>query len=111
MTSRIAGRRPTSERATPHLDVWIEELAGHLEGDGRAALVDYLSGGDATLRPRWQTWLWKLLRREIVPNGEDVLAVSAWIVGRRATNVPKAAKKMAVRQMDGKTVRRQKEGR
>lgn len=73
-------RRPTSERETPNLDRWLAQLEARLAQDGaRPDLVSTLAQGRTELFPRWQTFLWKILNRKAIPDGENLLAISAWL--------------------------------
>ena len=77
---RQTGRRPTAQRPTPFLDVWLAELQQLLAGDRRRELIDYLAGNDPRIRQRWQNWIQKVMvTREMIPNGEDVLRIAAWM--------------------------------
>lgn len=81
---RNTGRQPNVLRQTPHLDAWLAELAAALAGRGsKAELARFLAGGDELKVKAWIGRMGKWRRRETIPNGEDVLAVNAWLARRR----------------------------
>jgi hypothetical protein len=77
-------RQLTTERATPHFDRWLARLTATLEAPGaRAELVRTLAQGDARQSRRWQVTLWKVFNQKMMPDGENLLAITAWMDAQR----------------------------
>jgi len=73
-------RALTSDRRTPHFDRWLDQLRRRLEPEGaRIDLIWTLSGGDTSKHPRWRMFLWKMFHQGLIPDGENLLAISEWM--------------------------------
>lgn len=70
---------------TPYLDAWREELRQAVDGHGkRTELAHHLAKQRDQPVHTWKMGLTRILNGSTVPNGETVLAISAWMKSRSA---------------------------
>ena len=71
-------------KPTPHIDRWRAETLRHLSDRGRKAeLALYLSSQYGRTQRSWQCSLTDVLGGRQIPNGELVLAITAWLQQQR----------------------------
>ena len=65
---------------TPYLDAWRESLRAATDGRGlKTELARFMAEHRDQPLDTWKVNIPKILRGATLPNGEDVLAISAWI--------------------------------
>lgn len=65
---------------TPYLDGWRARLEAATEGRGRKAeLARHLAAARGQSIQVWTVGIARILARRVIPNGEDVLEISAWM--------------------------------
>jgi len=70
---------------TPYLDAWIDSLRAATDGRGlKTELACFMAATRDQPVHTWKVNIPKILRGASIPNGEDVLAISAWMDGRKA---------------------------
>ena len=75
---------------TPYLDAWRETLRAATAARGlKTQLATFMAAQRDQPLHTWKVAIPKILRGAIIPNGEDVLAISAWMDGRAKTEKPK----------------------
>lgn len=70
---------------TPRLDAWRESLRAATDGRGlKTELAAWMAAERGQPLHTWKVNIGKILRRGTIPNGEDLLAISAWIASKEA---------------------------
>lgn len=69
---------------TPYLDAWRESLRSATDGRGlKTELARFMAAARDQPVDTWKVNIPKILRGGSIPNGEDVLAISAWLQSRK----------------------------
>lgn len=65
---------------TPYLDAWRETLRTATDGPGKkTALAHFMADARGQELQTWRVGIRRIMDGKTIPNGEDVLAISAWI--------------------------------
>ncbi len=65
---------------TPYLDAWRKSLRAATDGRGlKTELARFMAAAREQPLDTWRVNIPKILRGDSIPNGEDVLAISAWM--------------------------------
>lgn len=74
---------------TPRLDAWRESLRAATEGRGAKTELARLMAAERDQPVQtWQNRINRILKSEVIPNAEDVLAITAWLASRTAPDHP-----------------------
>ena len=69
---------------TPYLDAWRTSLRRATDGPGlKTELARFMAAARDQPLHTWKVNIPKILREDSIPNGEDVLAISAWIASKK----------------------------
>ena len=81
------GRPKKADRITPHFDSWRNELERALSDRGsKTRLALYLAHNDLAKLNSYKVAISKTLATKIIPDGEFVLAINAWLKKQKRTN-------------------------
>jgi hypothetical protein len=70
---------------TPRLDAWRESLRAATDGPGeKTELARHMATERGQPVHAWQVRVNRILKSEVLPNAEDVLAISEWLASRTA---------------------------
>ncbi|MES2923152.1 MAG: hypothetical protein V4819_16470 [Verrucomicrobiota bacterium] len=70
---------------TPRLDAWRESLRTATDGPGvKAELARFMAAERDQPVHAWQVRINRILKSEVTPNAEDVLAITGWLASRTA---------------------------
>lgn len=70
---------------TPFLNAWRESLRAAMDGRGvKTELARFMATHREQPLHTWQVRINRILKAELIPNAEDVLAISHWLASRKA---------------------------
>ena len=74
---------------TPYLDAWRETLRSATDGPGqKTELARFMAASRSQELQTWKVGIRRILDGKTIPNGEDVLAISAWIHSQAPAPTP-----------------------